>query len=292
MPGVRVAVAPLSRAFRGNDSRPVVLLLITAGFVLLITCANLANLQLVRGLTRRREFAIRTAMGASRGRLILQLTAESAMLAGVGAALGLFLTRMLHDVILAVLPVNIARRLSGADALSLDVRVLAFTAGIAFLAILLFGMLPALGSLRFTVMAGLRGAARGYGSERQRFGQALVIVEIALALMLLAGAGFTFKSLTRLENQFLGFQPEGVLRAMTDFSATRYARPEQKTALFQEVERRAEVYTANPAYLAAIRLPLLRGRWFTEADTASSQQVAVLSDTVARRYFGGQECIG
>src|SRR5262249_12122315 len=155
--------------------------------------------------------------------------------------------------------------------------------------------------------------------------QMLVIVETALALMLLAGAGLTMKSLARLDRQYLGFRPGRVLRAMTDFSATRYRTADQKAALFGEVERRisaipgvaaggmvapqafpfggprvtgsrfeifgrpeaealAEVYAANPVYLDSIRLPLLRGRWFTSADTAGSPPVAVLSETVARRY--------
>jgi putative ABC transport system permease protein len=333
LPGKRVAVTPLARALQGSDSRPVVLLLATAGFVLLITCANLANLQLVRGLKRRREFAIRTAMGASHARLVGQLTAESALLAAGGVVIGLAETRALHDLIPSVLPVNIARRLAGADALALDARVLVFTAGVAFVTILLFGLAPAFGSLRFDVMTGLREAGRGSIGGRQRYGQALVTVEIGLTLMLLAGAGLTFKNLTRLQQQYLGFRPAGVLRAMVDFSATRYPRPEQKAALSQEVERRlggipsvsrvgivapqafpfggpavngkrfeiferpdvearAEVYAANPAYLEAIGLPLLKGRWFTESDTASSQPVAVLSETVARRYWGEEECIG
>jgi putative ABC transport system permease protein len=333
VPGGRVQVTPLARAFQSSDFRPPVLLLATAGFVLLIACANLANLQLVRGLARRRELAIRAAIGASRGRLVLQLVWESAALAAAGTALGLFLTRVFHDVILAMLPVNISRRLSGADALAMDGRVLAFTSGIALVTILLFGLLPALSSLRFDVMPVLRDAARGGSRERQRFGQMLVMVEIALALMLLAGASLTFKSLTRLQNQYLGFRTEGVLRAMTDFSATRYPRPEQRIAVFDEVERRissipgvagvgivapqafpfggpsvrgarfeisgkpdaearAEVYAANPAYLDAIRLPLLRGRWFSNADTASTLPVAVLSRTVARQYWGEEECLG
>ena len=333
VPGGRVQVTPLTRAFRSSDSGPVVLLLATAGFVLLITCANLANLQLVRGLARRREFAIRTALGASYPRLVRQLTGECAALASGGAALGLLVTRALHDVVLAILPINIERRLSGADAMALDGRVLAFTGLVTLVAILLFGMLPALSSLRFDVITAMRDATRGSSRERQRFGQALVAVEIALALMLLAGASLTFQSLTRLQSQYLGFRPEGVLRAMTDFSATRYPRSEQKAAIFEEVQRnlsgipgvasvgivapqafpfggpgvrgarfeifgkpevesRAEVYAANPAYLDAIRLPLLRGRWLTGADTASSPPVAVVSETVAHRYWGEEECIG
>jgi len=331
--GGRARVALLARALRSNDSRPVLFLLATAGFVLLITCANLANLQLVRGLARRREFAIRTALGASHARLVLQLTGECALLAAAGAALGLMISRALHDEILAILPPNVARRLAGADALALDGRVYAFTAIIALLTILLFGLLPALSSLRFDVMTRLRDAARGSSRERRRFGQTLVTVEIALALLLLSGAGLAFKSLTRLQNHYLGFRPEKVLRTLTDFSATRYPRAEQKAALFEEVqsrihkipgvasvgivapqafpfggpavrgslfeilgkpgvEARAEVYRANPEYLDSIHLPLLRGRWFTNADTISSLPVTVVSQTVARRYWGGEECVG
>jgi putative ABC transport system permease protein len=332
-PGRRAHVVPLDRAFRSSDSDVIVLLQATAGFVLLITCANLANLQLVRGLSRRREFAIRSAIGASRLNLILQLTQESALLAVAGAGLGLLLSRVLHDVVLATLPGNITRRLSGVDALSMDGRVVGFTAAVGLVTVLLFGLLPALNSLRFDVMSRLRDTARGPSRERQRMGRVLVMVEIALALLLLAGAGLTFKNLTRLETQDLGFRSEGVLRAMTDFSSTRYPRPEQKAAVMDEVERRlaaipgvlrvglvapqafpfggpavrgarfelfgqpdlearAEVYSANPSYLDAIRLPLLRGRWFTEADTLASAPVAVLSQVVANRYWGTDDPIG
>ncbi len=333
LPGSRPQVTPLERALRGNDGKPIVLLLATAALVLLITCANLANLQLVRGLARRREFAIRTAVGAGRGRLILQLTGESAGFAVVGTALGLGLTRFFHDLIFSSLPGNISRRLSGGDALSLDVRVLAFTAGIGVITILLFGLLPALNSLRFDVMSRLRDSGRGSSRERQRFGQALVTLEIALALMLLSSAGLTFKNLAQIRNQYLGFHAENVLRAATELSPVRYPRPEQKVAMFAEIQRRmsaipgvasvgliapqffpfggpnvrgarfeifgkpevegrAEVYVANPAYIDAIRLPLLRGRWFTDADTALSPPVAVLGEMVARRYWGDEDPLG
>jgi predicted permease len=333
VPGGRAEVTPLARAFYSDDFRPFLLLQATAAFVLLITCANLANLQLVRGFSRRREFAIRTAIGASRARLVLQLVCESAPLAAIGAALGLLLTRAFHDVILGILPAHIVRRLSGADALALDVHVVAFTTAVGMATVVLFGVVPALSALRFDLMTCLRDIVRGSTRERQRFGQALVAVEIALALMLVAGAALTFKSLIRLQSQYLGFRPEGVLRAMTDFSVTRYRSLQQRAALFDDVERRigripgvarvgiiapqalpfggsrvrgarfeilgkpdvegrAEFYAANPAYLEAIQLPLLRGRWFTTADTASNQAVAVLSETVAHQYFGTGDCLG
>lgn len=333
VPSGHAQVVPLARAFQSSDFKPFILLQATAGFLLLLTCANLANLQLVRGLARQREYAIRAALGASRSRLVLGLVREGALLAAAGTALGLLLTRMLHDVILATLPGNIVRHLSGVDALTLDAPVIVFTCGVGLITAVLFSLLPALRSLRFDVMARLRASARGSSGERQRIGQALVSLEIALALMLLVGAGLTFKSLARLETQYLGFHPEGVLRAMTDFSATKYSSPEQRAALYAEVERRvrnipgvaavgivapqafpfggprvrgsrfeisgkpdlearAEVYAANPAYLDSVRLPLLRGRWFTDADTLRNQPVAVLSETVARRYWGDAECLG
>ncbi len=332
-PGGRVEVTPLARAIQPNDGRPVALLLATAGLMLLIVCANLANLQLVRGLARRREFAIRAAVGASYLRLIRQLAIESAMLGAAGAALGLILTRAFHDAIIAALPLNISRRMAGVDALALDGRVVVFTGAVAAATVLLFGVLPALSSLRYDPAVALRDAARGSGGDRRRFGQALVAIEIALALMLLAEAGLSFQSLSGLQSQYLGFRPAGMLRAMTDFSPARFPRPEQRAGLWDEVERRiggipgvasvglvapqafpfggpgvtgarfeiagrpsvearAEVYFANPAYPAAIGLPLLRGRWFTDADTLSSRPVAVIGEGIARRYWGEADCLG
>lgn len=332
-PNGTVQVTPLRLAMRSSDSGPVLLLLATAGLVLLIACANIANLQLVRGLARRRELAIRTAIGASRARLTALLAGESAALAIAGAAAGLLLTRILHGAILATLPANIMRRMNGADALALDYRVLSFTGAVAAAAVIAFGVLPAVASLRFDVLSGLRETTLGSGKARQRWGRALVAAEIALAVTLLSAAGIAFRSLVTLETHFLGFRPQGVLRAMVDFSATRYATPEQRVALYTEIERRAgaipgvasvgvlapqvfpfggpavrgarftiagrsdlepraEVYTANPAYLDSIGLPLLRGRWFNESDRLASAPVAVLSQTLAQRYWGSRECIG
>jgi len=332
IPGTRVEFTPFGRAFYSNDYRPVILLLATAGFVLLITCANVTNLQLVRGFARQREFAIRAAIGASRLRLILHCVAETIPLGIAGAALGLWLTRILHDAILLILPANISRHLSGADALELDARVLAFTAFLAITTIILFGLLPALGTLRFDIIAQLRGT--GYNSHRgRRFGQALVASEVALALMLLSGAGLTLKNLLRIDHQYLGFQSNGVVRALADFPERHFPTPARKLALVDELERRigalpgvttvgmvapqafpfggpmvpgarfeifgspdtearAEVYSANPAYLDAIRIPLLQGRWFTPADTASTVPVAVLSESVARKYWPKGDCLG
>ena len=331
-PGSRPQVTSLSRAFFSNDFIPFLLLLVTAACVLLITCANLANLQLVRGMARRREFAIRTAIGASHTSLLFQLLRESAILATIATALGLLLTRVLHDTILAILPAHITRRLSGADALTLDGRVVAFTIGVGGITVLLFGLLPAISALRFDVMTRLRDAARGSARERQRFGQMLVTVEIALAVMLLAGAALTFKNLIQLQNQYLGFHPQGVLRAMFDLSPARFTAPAQKVTGLNEVElrignipgvtsvgmasqafpfggprvrgsrfeifgkpeleARAQVFNVNSAFLESVRVPLLRGRWFTATDTLSSAPVVVLSEDVAHRYWGAAECLG
>lgn len=331
--GKRVRVTPLAQAFQPSDSRPVLLLLATAALVLLITCANLANLQLVRGLARRREFAVRTAMGASHGKLVAQLACESGLLGAAGAALGLLLTRVLHDAILGLLPANVARRMAGADPLAADVRVILFSLAAALLTVIIFGVLPGLSSLRFDITAALRDAGRTTHGARRKSGSLLVAVEIMLAVMLLAGAALSFKSLARLESRYLGFRGGGVLRVMTGFLVSRYPNAAHQVAVYREVERRigaiagaaevgivapqvfpfggpgvrgapfeifgrpglearAEVYAANPAYPRAIRLPLLRGRWFTDADTAAAQPVAVLSESVAARYWPREDCVG
>lgn len=311
----------------------VLLLQATASLVLLITCANIANLSLVRAAARRKEFAIRTALGAARSQLVGELLAESALLGAMGGALGLLLAGWSRNFLQANLPGNIGRSLRGAEALSIDYRVLAFTAGVSLLAVLLFGLMPAISSLRFDVMAALKDSTKGSTPHRQRMGQLLVVAEVALALMLLIGAGLTFKSLIGLQNANLGFSPDHVLRGAVDLPSSRYPRPDQRVAVFDEITRRcralpgvetvgvlapqfypfggprvrgalfemqgqkeaearAEVYIVNPDYFRSVRIPLLKGRLFTEGDTASSAPVALISEIVGRRYFGQQDPIG
>jgi putative ABC transport system permease protein len=325
-------VIPLSQAFRNSEVRTVLLLQATAGLVLLITCANLANLSLVRAAARRKEFAVRAALGARPSQLLHQLMIESALLAAMGGLLGLLLAKWSLDFLQANLPANIGRTLRGVEALSIDHRVLAFTAGISVLTLLLFGLLPAISSLRFDVMPVLRDSSRS-STPRQRFGQLLVIAEVGLALMLLIGAGLTLKSLVGLQNADLGFSADHILRGAVDLLPSRYPQPEQRVAVFAEIVRRcralpgvetvgvlapqffpfggprvrgslfeiqgrpelqarAEVYVANPDYFRSVRIPLLKGRMFTGADTDASTPVALISEIVARRYWGQEDPVG
>lgn len=326
-------VTPLAIAFIPNDAPTVLILQAAVGMVLLITCANVANLLLVRAAARRREFAIRTAIGAGRWQVARQLMAESVLLAAFGGALGLLLAQWSVSFLRVQLPVNLTRILRGADGLSIDARVIAFTAGATLLTALLFGMAPVVGALRFDVMACLRDSARGTIGGRQRFGSLLAAAEIALALMLVTGAGLMLKSLDGLEKQDLGFRADHVLRAAFELPASRYPLPEHRVTVFADIlrqvqalpgveaagllapqffpfggprvtgapleiegqvglEARAETYVASPDYFRTVRIPLIRGRVFTENDTPDSEPVALISDVVARRYWPQGDPLG
>jgi predicted permease len=324
--GARTGAEPLTQAFRSNDALILLYLQAAAVLVLLITCANIANILLVRANARRREFGIRAAMGAARGQILRQLMFENALLSTLGAILGLALAHWSSSWIAAQLPANIARRLRGAEALAIDHRVLLFTLGASVLTVLVFGLAPALAAMRVDVVASLRATATGEGRERRRYGQLLVIAEIALTVTLLIAAGLTLKSLVGLQNQKLGFSPDHVLRTAVDLPRSRYPNAQQRLqtlhGILERLEAipgvtevglvapqlfpfggprvggveleirgsaesgaRAEVYYASTDYFRSVRLPLLRGRFFTDADTAAAAPVAILSEVVAKRYW-------
>ncbi len=238
--GPRSRVTPLAIAFLPNDAPTVLILQAAVGMVLLITCANVANLLLVRAAGRRREFAIRTAIGAGRWQVARQLMAESVLLAAFGGAAGLLLAHWSVSFLRVELPVNLARILRGAEGLSIDARVIAFTAGATLLTALLFGMAPVLGALRFDVMRCLRDSARGTVGGRQRLGSLLAAAEIALALMLVTGAGLLLKSLDGLEKQDLGFRSDRVLRAYFELPGTRYPLAEHRLTVFADILRQVQ----------------------------------------------------
>jgi putative ABC transport system permease protein len=328
-----VRVTPIEDAFRGGQSGDLFLWQASVGLVLLITCANVGNLMLVRCAARRREIAVRTAIGAGRMRVAGQLLTESALLGVMGGALGVVLAGLSVDYLNAYIPANIGRRLQGADPFSLDPAVIAFAAGTSFVTVLLFGLAPAMTAFRLDLISCLRDTAKGATPNRQRLGQVLVVAEVALALVLLMGAGLVLKSLAGLERAYLGFSPDHVLRAMVEFPARRFPLPAQRLNAFEETIRRlkalpgietvgvlspqlypfggprvrgavfeiagraggdarAEVYTASVDYFRSVRIPLLKGRWFTEADTTGSAQVAILSEIVAKRNWPDTDPIG
>lgn len=316
----RAQVVPISRAYRRDNAGSLLLLQSAVLLVLLITCANAGTLRLSANLARRREFAIRTAVGASRGQLISQQMIESAILAGAGCALGLGVALASLGPLERALPASISRFLLGEQVLSIDANVFGFSAALALTAMLVAGLPAALSSLRFDVMSVLRDSARGSGPGRQRMAQGIVAAEIAVAVVLATAAGLSLKSVARLEAADLGFSADQVLRAMVDVKPAAlgplvarvealpgvehvglvapqvfpFGGPLVRGARFAidgrpDTEARAELYTANPAYFRAIRLPLLRGRLFDRTEPAP---VVLVSDVVARRHWPDGGAVG
>jgi putative ABC transport system permease protein len=217
--------------------RPAMLTLSAAvGFVLLIACVNIANLLMSRSAARKREIAVRASLGAGRWRLIRQLLTESVLLAAVGAAAGLGLAWAGVRALVTVSP-NILPR---ASEIALDLQAVAFTAAIAVLTGLLFGIAPALHMARTDLIAALREGSRGnaIGFRRNRLRSFLVTGEVALALILLGGAGLLMRSFYRLQSMDPGFDPHGVLTFRTNLPGAKYANNEQRTAFYRQALER------------------------------------------------------
>ncbi len=313
--------------------RPAMLTLTAAvGFVLLIACVNLANLLLSRSAARRREIGIRSSMGAGRGRLIRQFLTESVLLSAIGAGAGLALawigTRLLVNLSPNILP--------RATEIALNGRALAFTAGVAVLTGILFGLAPAIHMAKTDLMAALREGARGnaIGFRRNRLRSVLVMGEVALALVLLSGAGLLMRSFYRLQSIEPGFDPHGMLTFRTNLPAAKYKGDEPQAAFYRRALERiralpgveaagaaqifplagddyilsfeqigkppvpvgnepsAAYYSATPGYFASLRIPIKSGRDFSEHDDASSPPVAIISESMARQFYAGENPLG
>jgi len=326
-----VAVTPVRDAILGATRPFLVALLGAVGFVLLIACVNVANILLARGESRRKELAIRTALGASGRRLARQLLTESALLAGAGGALGLLVAWLGARALVALAPSAVPRL----DLVAMDARVLAFTAAVALATGLLFGLAPALRATRGvaaeTLKRGGKGSATG-GSHRTR--RALVVTEVALAVVMLAGAGLMLRSLAKLRAIELGFDQRDVLTMRLSLPAAEYDDA-RAAEYYRELTARAatlpgvlgaaavrqlpleregddgwsiavdgrtpraisEAPVATPAqvtpdYFRVMRIPLLRGRGFTAADRADAAPVAVVNETMARQLWPGAYPVG
>jgi len=330
--GIGARVAPLRREMLGRVQPFLLVLLAAVGFVLLIACVNVANLMLARASSRASEFAVRAALGASRWRVIRQLLAESTLLGLAGGALGFLLASWGTQIALNLLPMSLPR----ANEVSMDARVLLFTLLLSILAGVLFGLYPAVQLSRAEVQEALQSAGRGGSGRRHRAQGALVVAEMAMALVLLCGAGLMLRTLERLWNVNPGFNPRGVLTfgaslppsmQNTNADAVRAAFRELDAKLagvpgVQAVslswgavplsgddERlfwRADQprpsspndmswtlsYVVEPDYLKLMRIPLLRGHFFTSQDDEHARPVVVVDEVFAQKYFGGEDPIG
>jgi putative ABC transport system permease protein len=312
-----------------REVRPMLLLLLSAvGFVLLIACVNIANLTLARGTVRRRELAVRSALGASRARLVRQLLLESTLLAMAGGAFGLVLGGWAIQFLRAGLPeylVNANTHVAGAK---IDATALGFTIGISLLTTILFGLAPALQLSKVDLNQALKEGGRG-GAGRSRFRSALVVTELALAMITLVGAGLMVKSLWRLAHVNPGYEPSGVLTARIDPFGARYKEEAQVndfyTALLERVaviprvtsvgiintlnastnyridehpavpreqQPSAQMNQVNPDYFKAMGIPLRAGRFFNDTDRKGAPPVIIIDDVLAREQFPREDPIG
>ncbi|MGA8027168.1 MAG: FtsX-like permease family protein [Bryobacteraceae bacterium] len=322
-------IVPLRELFVGDARK---LLLIFAGavaFVFLIACANFANLLLIRGASRQQEIAVRAALGASRWRLIRQLLAESTLLSVAGETLGVLLSIGGVRVLLAVLP---AGKIPRTGEIQIDGWVLAFTFGLSLVTGVVFGLAPALQATRRQLREAVSKGGRSVTGGNERLRGALVTGEIALALILLAGAGLLVRSFLRMRSVNPGFRPANLLAATIDLPDSRYRAAAQMRAFddrvlatlsalsgaesvaavnwipfgvglvrgdFQLEDGRhlppgflVDKPAVSPGYFRTMGIPLLSGRGFTERDNSSAHGVVIVSDSVARRLWPGGDAIG
>jgi len=319
------------RNLRGRYLKPLVTLKAAVGVVLLIACANVANLLLARGAARRREFAVRLALGASRFRLIRQLLTESLLLVLAGGLLGLVLANWTSGWLMSFF--------SGGRGqihlnLSLDLRLLSFTFFLALLTGIIFSLVPALKTVRLDPGPVLKDNSANISSDRSRLriDKLLVIAQVALSLALLVGGGLFLQSLLNLKHLDAGFQPQGVLIMNVDVGARDYGKPQlmnfwretlariqgiagvnsaslselspidgRKRGILIEVpgftaesqqDNAINLNPVSPGYFSTMGINIRRGRVFNEADDSSKPRVAVLNETAARFYFGERDPIG
>ena len=330
--GVSANVVPLKQEMVG-DIEPVLLLLIGAvGFVLLIACANVTNLLLARSTLRSREFAIRTALGATEGRMVRQLLTESTVLALLGGGLGVMIAEWGTRGALGLLPAALPR----SQEIAIDSKVLLFTLTVCVVSGLLFGLMPALRASRRDLNSTLKQGVATITGGHHRAQGAFVIAELAMAMVLLTGAGLMIRSLVRLWNVDPGFNPKNALTFNVSLpSFTTQSNPDAIRAAWRNFDRSVKStnavqsvslvsgsfpmkdeddgpfwiegrqkpssqrdmdtaikFSVEPEYLDAMGIPLQRGRFFTAQDDEHSPLVVVIDDVFANKYFAGESPLG
>ena len=318
-------LVPLHEELVGNVRLALLVLSAAVGLVLLIACANLANLVLARASTRYKEMAIRTAVGATRGRLVSQLLTENILLALMGGSLGLLLTQLAMKSIIALSPAS----LPGGGEIDIDGRVLLFTLSISLLSGLFFGLVPTLQVSRDSLTEELKGSGKGSvdGGRRNRVRNLLILSEVALSLLLVIGAGLLARSFMRLQAVSPGFDIKNLLVMRLSLPKAQYSKPERVTAFYEQlstmIERLPGVESASatsvlplsgsnvrinfsisgrpplslseqpvtqyrmtgPNYFRTMNIPMVSGRDFENRDTMHSQPVAIINDSFARRFW-------
>jgi len=321
---IALGVAALGADMVRRVRTAMVVLLGAVGLVLLIACANVANLLLARSAGRSREVAIRLAMGAGRGRIVRELLVESALLAAIGCALGLVLGTWTRDLLISIAPKDIPRL----DSAVWSWRVLAFTGLLASLTVFLFGMLPAWQVSGVRPNVALKSGERATGSSAVlRWRSVLMAAEVALALILLVGGALLWKSFMRVTGVDLGFQPDRVLMMLVNLPDLRYPDGARRLAFFQELEQRvsripgvqsagftfrgpmrggwgsvyetpdeqrddADFEPVSPRYFETLGIPILKGRAFTAADKEGAPPVAIINQVLARKLFPNGDAVG
>ncbi|HLL75967.1 MAG TPA: ABC transporter permease [Pyrinomonadaceae bacterium] len=255
--GLGVALVPVREQLAGELKTPLMILLGAVGFVLLIACANVANLQLARAAARSKEIAIRAALGAGRARVIRQLLTESVMLAVVGGLLGLGVAAWGVDALAALSPPN----LIAAGEVRVSMPVLGFTFGVSLLTGVVFGLMPALEAARFDPNDALKESGRGStgGPRGKRLRSAFVVAQVALALVLLVGAGLMIKSFSRLQSVDPGFDPENLLTMRVDLPATKYKEDAAIVAFYRQAAERLAALPGVRSATAINYLPFYSG---------------------------------
>jgi len=326
-----VMLIPLKANTVGGIQPYLLVLLVAVGFVLLIACANVANLLLARATGRTREFAIRTALGASPGRMARQVLTESVLLALAGGAIGMVMAAWGTQAAIQALPDALPR----ANEIHLSARVMIFALVVSILTGIVFGLIPALKTASGDVHETLKEGGRGMSGTRHRTQSAIVVLEMAIALVLMVGAGLMIRSLTKLWSVDPGFSAENVLNfnlasaqplgetpaatraafrrlhdsiagvpgvqsiSLTvgsspmggDSSLPLWLEGEAKPTSMSEMKM-SLFYITEPEYLKVMKIPLKRGRFLTEADNEKATYVVVIDDEFARRFFGNSDPIG
>ncbi|HEV8485042.1 MAG TPA: ABC transporter permease, partial [Blastocatellia bacterium] len=327
--GWRVNVFPMQE-YDVRDIRPALLVLLGAvALVLLIACANVANLLLARSTARQKEIGIRTALGASRWRVARQLMTESILLALIGGGAGLLLARWGLASMIAIAPQD----LPSVRNVTLDARVLGFTLLVSFLTGLIFGLAPALQASNPNLNDTLKEGGRGTTGSHHRVRGALVVSEVAIALLVLVIAGLLIRSFYRLQQVNPGFNPKNALAIGLSLPGRKYPQDDQRSAFFRQLIERVSTlpgvaavgatqslpiqsdyllgfniqgrpplapgeglstnyYAVSPDYFKAMSIRVLRGRVFTEQDNKDAPRVAVINEEMARRSFPDEDPIG